>query len=63
MKRLLLTLLLFGFSMAPAQAGPPDPNVDVLHYTFRLTLNDETDEVRGQATVVVLMSLLGKSII
>ncbi len=53
MNRLLLTLLLLGFGMAPAQADPPDPNVDVLHYTFRLTLSDETDEVRGETTIVV----------
>ena len=53
MKRLLLTLLLLGFGMVPVQADPPDPNVDVLHYTFRLTLSDETDEVRGETTIVV----------
>ena len=49
MKRLSLILLLIGLTAAPAAA---DPNVDVLRYTFRLTLSDETDTVRGETTVV-----------
>ncbi len=53
MKNLLPLLLLLIVWPTPAQADPPDPNVDVLHYTFRLTLSDETDEVRGETTIVV----------
>jgi len=36
-------------------AGPvaQEPGVDVLHYTFRLTLSDQTDEIHGEATLVV----------
>ncbi len=49
MKRLHLTLLLLFFGITPAVA---DPGVDVLRYTFRLTLSDETDAVRGETTVV-----------
>ena len=51
MKRLCLTLLLL-IGIAPAHADPRNPDVDVLHYTFRLILSDETDTVHGETTVV-----------
>jgi aminopeptidase N len=35
----------------PADTYPRQPGIDVLHYTFRLTLRDETDEIAGEATV------------
>lgn len=53
MKRLYLAFLLLGLTAAPAAADPPDPDIDVLRYTFRLTLSDETDTVGGETTVVV----------
>ena len=48
MKRLYLALLL----LSSAAAAPPNPGVDVLHYTFRLDLSDRSDEIRGETTVV-----------
>jgi aminopeptidase N len=30
---------------------PKNPNIDVLNYVFRLTLSDDTDGIRGEATV------------
>jgi aminopeptidase N len=34
-----------------ADTYPRQPGVDVIHYAFRLTLRDETDEIEGNATV------------
>src|SRR5262249_30602505 len=34
-----------------ADTYPRQPGVDALHYVFRLTLADDTDEVAGEATV------------
>ncbi len=39
-------VLLAGADTYPRQAG-----VDVLHYVFRLTLNDDTDEITGEAMI------------
>jgi hypothetical protein len=33
----------------PADTYPRQPGIDVLHYTFRLTLRDETDEIAGES--------------
>lgn len=52
MKRLHLILLLLLFGMTPAQADPPNPDVDVLQYTFRLRLSDLSNEIRGETTLV-----------
>ncbi len=56
----LLMLLAFLVTASPSpvpypQKDPhqPDPRVDVLHYAFRLTLSDETDEIRGETTLTV----------
>ncbi len=32
---------------------PRQPGIDTLHYTFRLTLRDETDEISGEGTALV----------
>jgi aminopeptidase N len=37
----------------PADTYPRQPGVDVIHYAFRLTLRDESDEIEGAATVDV----------
>jgi aminopeptidase N len=34
-----------------ADTYPRQPGVDVQHYIFRLTLSDDTDEIRGEATI------------
>ncbi|MFQ5568615.1 MAG: M1 family metallopeptidase [Rhodothermales bacterium] len=55
MNRLLLLFGLLALTVASATADPypRNPHVDVLHYTFRLTLSDQTDEIRGETTVTV----------
>jgi aminopeptidase N len=48
-------LLLLGIAVwtmpAVADTYPRQPGVDALHYTFRMTLNDDTDEIEGEATI------------
>jgi aminopeptidase N len=55
MKRPFLLLLGLGLCARPAAADtyPRQPGVDALHYAFRLTLGDESDEIVGEATVDV----------
>lgn len=47
----------FGFILLPrlgwADTYPKNPDIDILHYAFHLTLSDESDLIRGQATVQV----------
>jgi aminopeptidase N len=38
-------------SFSGADTYPRQPGVDVLHYTFRLTLSDETDAIDGETTI------------
>jgi aminopeptidase N len=40
-------------SVARSDTYPRQRAVDVLHYVFRVTLNDETDEISGETTVDV----------
>jgi len=47
---LLGCLCLCSLSVA-ADTYPRQPGVDALHYTFRLTLSDESDELTGEATI------------
>lgn len=46
-----LLLLLALSTAAVADTYPRQPGIDALHYTFRLTLSDLTDEIVGEATV------------
>jgi aminopeptidase N len=62
MKRLLVVLacLLAGSpAAASADTYPRQPNVDVSHYRFALTLGDDTDDIRGEATVDVRLVTAG----
>lgn len=43
----------------PVDDYPKNPNVDVLHYAFRLTLGDANDEIRGEATVSIRLLAAG----
>ena len=36
---------------AVADTYPRQPGVDAVHYSFRLTLNDDNDEIIGEATI------------
>ena len=49
-----LVWLLIGLTTARADTYPRQPAVDALHYVFRLTLNDATGEIAGEATVDLL---------
>src|SRR5262245_33075919 len=48
----VLALLSLGLFAPPAAADtyPRQPGVDAVHYVFRLTLSDDTDEIAGEAT-------------
>src|SRR5262249_23643998 len=37
----------------PADTYPRQPAVDVLHYVFRITVSDESEEIAGEATIDV----------
>lgn len=52
---LLWLALLLNLNVASgiADTYPRQPGVDALHYTFRLTLSDDNDEITGEATVDV----------
>ncbi|MBZ5619305.1 MAG: M1 family metallopeptidase [Acidobacteriia bacterium] len=56
MKPYCLLFLGMTLSMPPAFADtyPRQPGVDAQHYIFRLTLRDDTDEISGEATAVLL---------
>src|SRR6476661_190496 len=46
--------LLFGLCAALwADTYPRQPGIDVEHYVFRVTLNDDSDEIAGETTVTV----------
>jgi aminopeptidase N len=45
-----LALLLAGVTLAFADTYPRQPGVDAIHYVFRLTLSDSSDEIAGEAT-------------
>src|SRR5262245_9839 len=47
----LLVLLSICASGASADTYPRQPGVDALHYIFRLTLSDESDELIGETTI------------
>jgi aminopeptidase N len=47
---LLIWLTVFSVT-ATADTYPRQAGVDVLHYVFRLTLNDDNDEIIGEATI------------
>jgi len=40
-------------SLAWGDTYPKNPDIDILHYTFRLSLSDGTDEIVGETTVDV----------
>ena len=50
---LLLSWLVLFSLIAFADTYPRQPGVDALHYVFRLTLNDENDEIIGEAMIDV----------
>jgi len=57
-----LTLLTVGLSTAhrlAADTYPRQPGVDVVHYVFRLTLSDASNEIAGESTVSMRVTAAG----
>ena len=52
MRRLVPLLLLFP-ALLEADTYPRQTGIDAVHYQFRLTLSDDSDEIAGEATVTV----------
>jgi aminopeptidase N len=52
MRRLLPLLLLFP-AFLEADTYPRQTGIDAIHYQFRLTLSDQSDEIAGETTVTV----------
>ena len=52
-RAILTALLVLAAAAARADTYPRQPGVDALHYAFRLTLGDETDEIVGETTASV----------
>jgi aminopeptidase N len=50
---LTLVVLLLRPSLVQADTYPRQPGIDALHYTFKLTLGDDSNEIRGEATVLL----------
>ena len=48
---LVFIAALLGCGPSHAHEAAPHPGIDVLHYTFRLTLADASDRIQGEATV------------
>lgn len=48
---LLIVSLATPSASLSADTYPRDPRVDILHYTFRLTLNDQSDEIDAEAII------------
>ncbi|HDL17823.1 MAG TPA: hypothetical protein ENH29_02090, partial [Bacteroidetes bacterium] len=40
-------------SLAAADSYPKNPNIDILNYTFRIALNDSTNEIVAVTTVKI----------
>ncbi len=53
MRKLLLICIALGLGVlrVAADTYPRQPRVDALHYIFQLTLNDDNDELTGEATI------------
>ena len=50
---LLLAVLMINAAHIAADTYPRQPKVDVVHYAFQLALNDENDEIAGEATITL----------
>lgn len=51
-----LNCVMLTIASVHADDYPRQENVDVLHYTFNLTLHDDTDEIQGVASIAVKFS-------
>lgn len=53
MRKILFFLAALTINVAHADTYPRQAKVDALHYAFQLTLNDENDEIVGEATITL----------
>src|SRR5664279_4550685 len=53
MKKLGATSLAFCVSLVFADTYQRQPGVDVQHYVFRVTVNDENDQIAGETTITL----------
>ncbi|HNP95917.1 MAG TPA: hypothetical protein PKJ63_09820, partial [Cyclobacteriaceae bacterium] len=53
MKRvaIILMLLIPGIQSTATDSYPKNPNIDITHYAFSLTLSDQDDVIRGLAKI------------
>lgn len=62
MRSRLAAFLLLGIAVpAGADTYPRQAGVDALHYTFRLTLSDDSDEIAGESTADLLFTRNGQT--
>lgn len=60
-KILMIGNFLLLFNLTTISAGtfsdtyPKNPNIDILHYSFSINLNDTTNVIRGKATITFLL--------
>ena len=45
-------LFMFPGTTLAQSSYPINPNLDILHYTFSLNINDSNDEISGEATIL-----------
>jgi aminopeptidase N len=67
MRRITIVRIAFTFVLCAAAAQiltadtyPRQPDVDAVHYVFRLTLNDANNEIVGESTVTLRLAAPGK---
>lgn len=55
MRFFTLALVLISLTVSASDNYPKNPDIDVQHYKFDITLSDETDEIKSIATIDVLL--------
>lgn len=55
MRTLIFLFLLIAPSVHATDSYPKNPDIDVKHYKFDITLSDETDEIKCTATIDILL--------
>jgi len=49
----IITFVILSTSICFADSYPKNPKIDILNYTFRIVLSDDTDEIKCEATIDV----------
>lgn len=55
MRFLTFALLLLSFTASANDNYPKNPDIDVQHYKFDITLSDETDDIKSTASIDILL--------